>query len=156
MSKRDKLHLLFLLLAFLWFTIGVARAQVLALPPNPSRDLHTFQRQIIYFNANRALIKIQESNRQIKLPEPLVRAAKDVSTNYSPDPNFKYKFGVQLQKGLIYSEFYVLAPTIINRIDTINNKYSLQVVYSSYKLYYDKFYRTGDYSFGLAKSIQLR
>ena len=99
---------------------ALANEPIITPPPSPSSDVRVFGRQFVFHNADRLFERYKEYDKGFKKNVETV----EKQANITPEPivadNFKLTTGLQLDKGLAYSEIFWYSPTIRSELNLIH------------------------------------
>lgn len=106
----------------------VPKEEFLIQPPDaPSSNMETFGRQLLLHNTNRAIVILKRNDpalgRKVTKIEDLAKVA--------PPPieadNFKLTSGLQLDKGIAFSEVTFYSPTLRSEVNALHKNTTLQL-----------------------------
>jgi hypothetical protein len=108
-------------------------------PPNaPSSNIETFGRQLLLHNANRAVTILKRNDpalgRKVSKIEDLAKVA--------PPPieadNFKLTTGLQLDKGIAFSEVTFYSPTFRSEVNALHKNTTLKLTEGAFSSTYTR------------------
>jgi hypothetical protein len=133
----------------------IAYGQLIQVPPRPSNNLAVFKKQLILHNINRFIETAKQNNVQTKQATGLIDFAKNTTTTIKPSALFSAYLGMQLQKGIFYSNMTVDAYSINNNVDTLNKVYSASLGFKRWIFSYSVPFNLHSYNIVLAKSYSI-
>ncbi len=111
-------------------------------PPNPSSDLKTFKRQLIFHNTNILVRKAGESDGSVRTVAAVAKEARGSLNNLQvytkKEGEFTVKTGANLQKGIVTGTLGYEKVAWVNTVDLVGNCYTASYQYKGASFNYTK------------------
>jgi len=108
--------------------LGTAETEFLIQPPAaPSSDMPTFGRQLLLHNSNRAIERLKRNDPSLGRTITKVESLASVAPPPVEADNFKLTTGLQLDKGIAYSEVFWYSPTMRSEVNVLHKNTTVKI-----------------------------
>lgn len=133
------MQLLYILLSLISYSVGavelpktpepIAKEEFLIQPPPaPSNDMPTLGRQMLFHNGNRVIERLKKNDPSLGRTITKIESTANVAPPPIEADNFKLTTGMQLDKGVAYSEVFWYSPKLRSEVNVIKKNTTFKLI----------------------------